>query len=105
MSYAIPSSTVCGVVDKLIAGNAKPKRVTLGVTFKHDTALGSGFIPYEYNGEWRQIEKFGVVVESVQSGSVAYGKLKRKDFYDYWGGEEKKIKKVYVENWSKVDPA
>ena len=75
MSYAIPSSIVCGVADKLIEGNSKPKRVTLGVTFKHDVSLGKGFPIYEYNGENRQIEQYGVVVESVQSGSVAYGKL------------------------------
>lgn len=79
MSYAIPSSIVCGVVDKLIAGNSKPKRVTLGVTFKHDVSLGRGILNYEYGGEWRQIEQYGVVVESVQSGSVAYGKLKAGD--------------------------
>lgn len=79
MSYAIPSSIVCGVVDKLIAGNNKPKRVTLGVTFKHDVSLGRGILNYEYGGEWRQIEQYGVVVESVQSGSVAYGKLKAGD--------------------------
>jgi S1-C subfamily serine protease len=79
MSYAIPSSIVCGVVDKLIAGNSKPKRVTLGVTFKHDVSLGRGILNYEYDGEWRQIEQYGVVVESVQSGSVAYGKLKAGD--------------------------
>jgi hypothetical protein len=79
MSYAIPSSVVCGVVDKLIAGNSKPKRVSLGVSFKHDVALGRGILNYEYGGEWRQIEQYGVVIESVQSGSVAYGKLRAGD--------------------------
>lgn len=75
MSYTIPSSIVRGVVDKLIAGNSKPKRVSLGVSLKHDEALGRGIVPYEYAGEWRQIEQYGVVVESVQSGSASYGKL------------------------------
>ena len=79
MSYAIPSSVVCGVIDKLIAGNSKPKRVSLGVSFKHDVALGRGILNYEYGGEWRQIEQYGVVIESVQSGSVAYGKLRAGD--------------------------
>ena len=73
MSYTIPSSIVCGVADKLIAGNSKPKRVSLGVEFAHDGARG--ITTYEYKGEHRQIEKYSVVVDSVQSGSAAYGKL------------------------------
>lgn len=77
MSYAIPSSIVCGVADKLIAGNSKPKRVTLGVEFTHDG--GRGIWPYEYDGEYRQIEKYSVVVGDVQTGSVAYGKLNKGD--------------------------
>ena len=74
MGYAIPSSIVCGVADKLIAGYSKPRRVSLGVEFAHDGARG--IATYEYDGEFRQIEKYSVVVDSVQSGSVAYGKLK-----------------------------
>lgn len=31
--------------------------------------------------------------------------IKRRDFYNYWEKEEKKIRKVYVENFKKVDPA
>ena len=74
MGYAIPSSIVCGVADKLIAGFSKPRRVSLGVEFAHDGARGVQ--TYEYDGEYRQIEKYSVVVDSVQSGSVAYNKLK-----------------------------
>ena len=74
MGYAIPSSIVCGVADKLIAGYSKPRRVALGVEFVHDGARGIN--SYEYDGEYRQIEKYSVIVDSVQSGSVAYGKLK-----------------------------
>ena len=40
-----------------------------------------------------------------ETDSVAYARLKRHDFYDYWGSEEKKIKKVYIKDWKKVDPA
>lgn len=36
---------------------------------------------------------------------VVYARLKRHDFYDYWGKEEKNIKKVYIKDWKKVDPA
>ena len=42
---------------------------------------------------------------SKYTDEVAYAKFKRHDFYDYWGKEEKQIKKVYIENWTKVDPA
>ncbi len=79
MSYAIPSSIVMGVADSLISGNNKPKRVDLGVTFEHDTSLGRGIMPYEYGGEWRQIETYAVVVDSVASGSVSSGKLRYGD--------------------------
>ena len=40
-----------------------------------------------------------------ETDEVAYARLKRHDFYDYWGSEEKKIKKVYIKDWKKVDPA
>ena len=60
---------------------------------------------YEFLGWYDSDKEDAKLLESTDSVEVAYGKLKRKDFYDYWGGEEKKIKKVYVENWSKVDPA
>lgn len=75
MSYAIPSSTVCGVVDSLIAGNKKPKKTVLGITFGHDVSLGRGIISYEYNGEWRQIEQYGVIVESDDNEILNEGTL------------------------------
>lgn len=42
---------------------------------------------------------------SKETDEIAYAHLKRKDFYDYWGKEEKQIKKVYVKDFKKVDPA
>ena len=42
---------------------------------------------------------------SKETDDVAYARLKRHDFYDYWGREEKNIKKVYIKDWKKVDPA
>ena len=79
MSYAIPSSVVCGVVDSLISGYNKPKRVTLGVTFAHDESLSSPFRNYEYDNKTCLIQQNAVIVESVQAGSVAYGVLKKND--------------------------
>lgn len=94
MGYAIPSSIVCGVVDKLISGYSKPRRVSLGVEFAHDGARGVA--TYEYDGEFRQIEKYSVVVDSVQSGSAAYGKLKVGDEIEsiefYLEGSNEKIR-------------
>lgn len=57
---------------------------------------------YEFLG-W--FDENGNEVNNHQSYDIVYAKLKRKDFYDYWGKEEKQIKKVYIENWTKVDPA
>ena len=77
MSYAIPSSLVCGIADKLIAGNSKPKRVDLGVTFEHNISMGVCYpSDIKYKGEYRFVEKYGVVIENVRSGSVGYSKLK-----------------------------
>lgn len=94
MGYAIPSSIVCGVADKLISGYSKPRRVSLGVEFAHDGARGVA--TYEYDGEFRQIEKYSVVVDSVQSGSAAYGKLKVGDEIEsiefYLEGSNEKIR-------------
>ena len=60
---------------------------------------------YEFLGWYDSDKEDAKLLESLENVEVAYGKLKRKDFYDYWGKEEPKIKKVYIENWSKVDPA
>lgn len=77
MSYAIPSSLVVGIADKLIAGNTKPTRVNLGVTFEHDNSMGVCFpSDIEYGGEHRFVEKYGVVIDNVRLGSVGYNKLK-----------------------------
>ena len=43
--------------------------------------------------------------EATLDSKIAYARFKRMDTYNYWEKEEKKIKKVYIENWKKVDPA
>ena len=49
----------------------------MGVVFAHDASLGIGYPPdIVYDGEHRFVEKYGVVIESVRLGSVAYNKLK-----------------------------
>lgn len=77
-SYAIPSSVVCGVVNKLIAGNKKPTRVNLGVTFGNYASSGKTIELVEYDGQYRPIDKYSVVVESITPGSAAYRTTLRK---------------------------
>ncbi len=40
-----------------------------------------------------------------EENKVIIASLKRKDFYNYWEKEEKKIHKVYIKDYKKVDPA
>lgn len=47
----------------------------------------------------------GEKVEVVNETCNVYGKLTRKDIYNYWEKEEKTIKKVEDPNWKRVDPA
>lgn len=59
---------------------------------------------YEFKGWYDSEKEDAKLLESTDNVKIAYAKLQRKDVYDYWGTEEKKIKKVYVENFKKVDP-
>lgn len=65
-----------------------------GVILKHPTFSDDSIkvAGYEFLG-----------YEVVDGQKVAT--FKRKDTYNYWEGEEKKIKKVYVKDYKKVDPA
>lgn len=60
---------------------------------------------YEFLGWYDSPSEDAKLLETTDNVEIAYGKIKRKDFYDYWGKEEKTIKKVYVEDWNKADPA
>ena len=57
---------------------------------------------YEFQGFYDENDN---LVESINKDSLLYGKLIRKDFYNYWEKEEKTIKKVIDPNLKKVDPA
>ena len=102
-SYAIPSSLVCGIADKIIMNNGKPTYINLGASFTHDASLGKGIEYVEYGGQNRQIEKYTVVVESVSYGSISSGKLSSgdeivsMDFYTYDSGSEM----VHVDMYNK----
>ena len=49
-----------------------------------------------------ELEKF---LGYKEENKVIIASLKRKDFYNYWEKEEKKIHKVYIKDYKKVDPA
>lgn len=76
-SYAIPSSIVRGVANKLIAGNKKPTMVDIGVTFSNSVGRNIEYV--EYDGEYRAVDKYTVTVSAVTPGSVSYGKLRSGD--------------------------
>ncbi len=56
---------------------------------------------YEFKG-WT--DKDGNIVKEVSESMDVYLLLIQKDFYDYWGKEEKKIKKVKIKDYKKADP-
>lgn len=60
---------------------------------------------YEFLGWFSSEDENADKVESTTNEKSLFGKLKRKDVYNYWEKEEKKIKKVYIEDWKRVDPA
>ena len=73
------------------------------VTYKKETTLKRVRVSgYEFKG-W--FDEKGNEVIKVNKDMTVYGKLERKDFYDYWEKEEPKIIKVDNPNWKKVDPA
>lgn len=74
-------------------------------TFKTDPYIEEPIISgYEFMG-WFDKPEGDKVKVSLKDVDEAYGVLVRKDFYNYWEKEEKTIKKVYVENWKRADPA
>lgn len=95
-SYAIPSSIVCGVVDKLIATANKPTKVNLGVTFENSSWKTIEYV--DYDGEYRPIDNYEVVIKSVTPASVSYGKLQVGDkiesieFYIEGSDEPRRVK-------------
>lgn len=81
-SYAIPSSIVCGVVEKLILTQRKPTKVNLGVTFENYESYGKTIEYVDYDGQYRPIDNYSVIVKSVTPGSVSYGKLRAGDMVE-----------------------
>lgn len=67
MSYAVPSTIVKGVADRIIAGETEPDKIKLNINFTNSHMT----IEYvTYNGELRQIETYEVIISDT-SGSFA----------------------------------
>ncbi len=65
-----------------------------GVILKHPTSIDDKMVVAGY-------EFLGFTKEN----DIVFASFKRKDTYNYWEKEEKKIKKVCVPNYKKADPA
>lgn len=76
-SYAIPSSVVRGIADRLIAGEGSVKYLDLNVTFA--SVSRKTIEPIIYNNETRLVETYAVKVSSVGKG-IASGKLTTNDY-------------------------
>lgn len=59
---------------------------------------------YKFDG-WFDGESNDAKPLTDEKAEVAYAHFTRMDTYNYWEKEEKTIKKVYIEDWKKVDPA
>lgn len=60
---------------------------------------------YQFLGWYDSDKEDKKALTKTDGVEVAYAYFKQMDFYNYWEKEEKKIKKVYVKDWKKVDPA
>lgn len=62
MSYAVPSTIVKGVADRIIAGDEHPQKVKLDIEFKNSN-MTTKYVTYD--GELRQIETYDVTISST----------------------------------------
>lgn len=60
------------------------------------------FAGYEFLGYYNKDDQ---KIDNIENEEEVFIKLKRKDFYDYWGKEFDKIPKVITKTYTKVDPA
>ena len=73
-AYAIPGNLAFGIADSIIENNSRATYVDLGVTFKHDSVgVTQNYEPY--GSDYKFVESYKVLVESVEDGSIAYRKL------------------------------
>lgn len=87
MSYAVPSSIVKGVADRIIEDNVtNPQRVKLNIEFEN-SHMTTEFVTY--NGELRQIETYDVIISDTNgsfTGVLSGGEIVESFIYiDYDG--------------------
>ncbi len=75
MAYAIPSTLAVGIAKNIIASNGSPSNIYLGVVFENDSNSEHG--TELIDGKF--VDNYRVVVSSVQSATIANGKLKSGD--------------------------
>lgn len=82
MSYAVPSSIVKGVADRVIAGEAYPQKIKLNIEFEN--LSGMTLTPVEYEGGSRIIEVYNVEISDINgsfSGILHEGDIVEKFSY------------------------
>ena len=60
---------------------------------------------YRFLGWYDSDSEDAVELKNTDHVDTAYAKFLRVDNYAYWEKEEPKIKKVYIKDWKRVDPA
>ena len=77
VAYAIPGNLAIGIAESIIQNNGKPTMVKLDVVFADDENYPMSPVPLE--GTNKRIDNYRVVVETVNPGSIADGKLTDKN--------------------------
>jgi S1-C subfamily serine protease len=80
-AYAIPSKLVISVVDSIMRNNGSPTCINLGAEFERNIDYGRENIDVGNN---KYIKAYKVQVDSINSGSIASGKLKSGDWIKYF---------------------
>lgn len=85
-AYAIPGNLVLGIAESIIRNNEKGdtlhKKATyldLGVDLIYDSAITVSFVEVLYQNVMKTVRNYTVVVDSINVGSIAKGKLKSGD--------------------------
>lgn len=82
MAYAIPSTFAVNVAKSIIANNGSPTCVNLGIDFAYNVDYGVSVDYIEYDGKTSVVLNYTVQVSSIESGSIASGKLMVGDFIE-----------------------
>ncbi len=81
MSFALPGTFVVGIARSIIQESShKATNINLGANFTHNNDIQISYVPYpNEDSPIKFIEQFGVVVDSINAGSISSGKLQKDD--------------------------